>query len=77
MAPHGPAVRDWRIVRFLRQHPDATARDVAQHFYTVNAQLQVGSRLKRMVRDGLLVERFEDGWKYSTAVESSVKPTTR
>jgi hypothetical protein len=59
-------VSDAQIVRFVRDHPDATARLVAERFYTVRGQLQAGLRLKRMVRAGLLHERFyNNGWKYA------------
>lgn len=58
-------VSDARLVQFVESHPNATARAVATQFYTVRAQLSVGARLKRLVRQGLLTERFYDnGWKY-------------
>ncbi len=43
------------------------AREVAGRFYTVKAQLVVGSRLARLANAGRLVKRFENGWKYSVA----------
>jgi hypothetical protein len=42
-----------------------SAREVARHFYSVNVQLMVGGRLKRLVRTGDLTEAFHDGWRYA------------
>ncbi len=60
-------VKDARLVRYVRNHPDATARQVAERFYTAKSQLVVGSRLSRLVNAGLLTKRFQDGWKYSAS----------
>lgn len=70
------AVSDARLVRFVRNHPGARPREVAQRFYTVKAQLAVGALLKRLVREGHLTERFEDGWIYSVAPPHSPGETS-
>lgn len=69
-------VSDERLIQFIKKNPGARPRDVAKRFFTVKAQLAVGARLKRLVREGHLAERFEDGWKYWSPIFRSPRETS-